>query len=146
MSKSTKIIGVLATAAVVLLVVLNSQDRLNPYGVSAVEKKNKEARNLPDGFPKDFPVDYTAQSLEKPQTGGERQTIIRFSTNLSASQTFVLYTEYFEKQGWEILGKLDEKVVTSLTAKNSKGDILGLTFSPLTAQKTNVNAVLTKAE
>lgn len=146
MSKSTKIIGVLALVAAVLLGVWFTKDKPSPYGVSEIELKKLEKNDLPEGFPKDFPVDSTAMLLENPQTGQDGSMVVRFGTNLASNQALLVYKEYFEKNGWQVFGQMNEAVAGAITAKSPVGDILSLTFSPKNKTQTVVFASLVKAQ
>lgn len=101
--------------------------------------------NLPEAFPKDFPVDVTAnlQPEDAIVTGGKSSTI-RFVSNLSAEQSMVVYETYFTKHGWQILKKEHSYTFYSLSVKNSLGESMAVMLYPGKNFTTAITASITK--
>lgn len=144
MKKVYIIIGLLFVTAAVLLYWQGKKGGGDNY--LGVGKSQKTAMSLPAEFPQDFPVDATVKDQAQPQRGPNGEILLQLSTNLTAKQAKVVYSDYFKQKGWQVLSKIDVSVGGSITAKSPVGDILDVSFSPLPGNKTSINASLAKAK
>lgn len=135
-------------AALIVLLILalgaNSLFKKNDGQLVTLDK-GLNSESLPAGFPKDFPIDVTAKMVKDGiKDLGESQQQLLFVTNLAIEQSYGLYEQYFDKQGWTVLQKVDDAVIKSLTVKDKEGTVIALTFSPAANNKTQVSGVVEK--
>lgn len=145
-NKKLWIILILAVVAGALLVVWFQNSKNSPYGMSGKEKVRKEAQKLPAGFPADFPVDSTAESAKEPQLGSNGEILLELTSNLAPAQAYALYLEYFEKHSWNVMLKNQSPVAGTITAKSPTGDVVSLTFSPASENRSVIGASLAKSK
>lgn len=147
-SKKVLTLVIVLVIAAFIVLALNSIVQKRGYVPDRVAQSQKLlTKGLPSGFPQDFPVDVTASLNQNgEQKDAKGNILLQFASNLTVSQAYIVYNDYFKNKGWTIISKIDQPVIKSLTAKSPVGDVLTVGLSPAPNQKTYVNASLVKGK
>lgn len=96
--------------------------------VNKVEEVNPSV--LPKTFPKDIPIEKDAKIINNylaTAPDGRTQATRTFASAKSVKDNFTLYKNYLTKNGWKILGRVDDATkpeLKSLFASNSSGNLV----------------------
>src|SRR5688572_25742188 len=133
------IVGLLAIAKVLVIQQYRSTPTAKPAEVR-IDKKDLDASQLPEKFPADLPLEAGAkvtQNYNITTDDGRFQATRTFETSKTLEENVKIYTDYFNKNGWQAGTAIDNKDSKVLSATKGGSSLqIAISQNPVTQIKT----------